>query len=83
MVRIHFCFFASLSQNHDSIQSVLEFAALLQRPGLFAASRPVDAADFRAFVTRLAATLRLAVVAHSSSPKVSNQYHRCFNNIVV
>merc|ERR1712000_27735 len=59
-----------------------EFAALLQRPGLFAASRPVDAADFRAFVTRLAATLRLAVVAHSSSPKVAllyaetNQHHK-------
>lgn len=47
---------------------------LLQRPGLFASARPVDAADFRPFVARLAATLHLAVVAHSASPKVALLY---------
>ena len=35
-----------------------EFAGLLARPGLFASSRPVDAADFRAFVTRFASLVR-------------------------
>jgi hypothetical protein len=57
-----------------------EFSALLQRPGLFAAARPVDAADFRPFVTKLAKTLHLAIVSHSTTPNVALLYAESSQN---